>query len=201
MIYECTSIAKSVKDVLTKDKGSKFLGYAYPVNNEDDVKRRLQEVKEKHPQATHHCYAYRLGFEGENYRANDDGEPNGTAGLPIYNQLLSFDYTFILLVVVRYYGGTKLGVSGLIKAYKQSAEETLEKCKKKTIEKTAEFELKFPYTSQNSVMRIIDRNQAEIIEQTYLENCFLKIKLPKKNAESFLGSFESLPDVQVNEIT
>lgn len=111
------------------------MGYAYPVQDEEEVKQILDELRQKYPDATHHCYAYRLGFEGENYRANDDGEPNGTAGLPIYNQLLSRELTYCLVVSVRYFGGIKLGVSGLIKAYKESAELTLDEAEIKIIEK------------------------------------------------------------------
>ena len=120
MQFEFRTIKSPVEDILLKEKGSKFLGFAYPVNDEKELKKSLDALKAEHPKATHHCYAYRLGLNGENYRANDDGEPSGSAGLPIYNQLLANELTNILLVVVRYYGGTKLGVSGLVKAYKLS---------------------------------------------------------------------------------
>lgn len=199
MIYECQSIAKPIKDILTKDKGSKFIGYAFPVKNEEDIKDRMNEVRTLHPSATHHCYAYRMEFSGKKYRANDDGEPNGTAGLPIYNQLLSKDLTFTLLVVVRYYGGTKLGVSGLIKAYKACAEATLAEAKIITLEKTVKYVLHFPYSSQNDAMRMIEKYNCELIEQTYMQDCELEIEISKKKSEAFMNQMDVFPNIEVNE--
>ena len=197
MKFECKSIRNNIETVITKDKGSKFLGYAYPVKDEEEVKEKLDLLRQKYPDATHHCYAYRLGFEGENYRANDDGEPNGTAGLPIYNQLLSKDLTFCLVVSVRYYGGIKLGVSGLIKAYKESAEETLSLAKIKVIKKTADFEINFPYTSQNNAMRNIEKYNGKILEQTYLQDCTLIIKTDLEKADAFQKSFEPYNEIKI----
>ena len=197
MKFECKSIKNSIETVITKDKGSKFLGYAYPVKDEDEVKEKLDLLRQKYPDATHHCYAYRLGFDGENYRANDDGEPNGTAGLPIYNQLLSKDLTFCLVVSVRYFGGIKLGVSGLIKAYKESADETLSFAKIKVIKKKSNFKLNFPYTSQNNAMRNIEKYNAKITEQVYLEDCTLTVKIDLKNAEVFQKSFEPYHEIKL----
>ena len=197
MIFECNSIAKPVLDVLSKEKRSKFIGYAFPLKNEGDVKRRLDEVKAMHPSATHHCYAYRVGFSGKKYRANDDGEPSGTAGLPIYNQLLSQDLTFTLVVVVRYYGGTKLGVSGLIKAYKNSAEEALSLAKVIKLEKKEKIVLNFPYSSQNDAMRLIERYKADLITQTYMEDCELEIEIAKKVANDFYKNIEAFPEIDI----
>ena len=129
MKYEYQTIEKPIENVLVKEKGSKFIGFAYPILSENDYKEKLNKIKELHPKATHHCYAFRLGLNGENYRINDDGEPSGSAGLPIYNQLLAHDVTNILLIIVRYFGGTKLGVGGLVKTYKESAKSTLEEAK------------------------------------------------------------------------
>ena len=126
MQFSFKTIKSPLENILLKEKGSKFIGFAFPVNNEAEIQAALEKVRTEHPKATHHCYAFRLGIEGENYRANDDGEPSGSAGLPIYNQLLANELTHILLIVVRYYGGTKLGVSGLVKTYKESAKLTLE---------------------------------------------------------------------------
>ena len=126
MEFSFNTIKSPVENILLKEKGSKFIGFAFPVDDEEDLKKSLQKIREEHPKATHHCYAFRLGMKGENYRANDDGEPSGSAGLPIYNQLLAHDITNVLVIVVRYYGGTKLGVSGLVKTYKESAKITLE---------------------------------------------------------------------------
>ena len=194
-MFECRSIEKAVLDLVSKEKGSKFISYAFPVKNMDEIKKRLEEIKNLHPSATHHCYAYRLGFSGKKYRANDDGEPNGTAGLPIYNQLLSSDLTFVLLIVVRYYGGTKLGVSGLIKAYKSAAEEALSKAKIVILEKKERFILYFPYTSQNDAMRLIERYGAALITQTYMADCELEIEISKKKSNEFLQHLDAFPDI------
>lgn len=126
-MFEYKTIDTPIENTLFKEKGSKFIGFAFPVTDEAELKKALEKVRGEHLKATHHCYAFRIGIHGENYRANDDGEPSGSAGLPIFNQLLANDITNVLLVVVRYYGGTKLGVSGLVKAYKESAKITLEK--------------------------------------------------------------------------
>ena len=112
------TIEKAVEDVIFKELGSKFINFAYPIENEDDIKIYLDQLREIHPDANHHCYAYALGIDGKNHRANDDGEPSGSAGLPIYNQILSSEITNVLIVSVRYFGGTKLGIPGLVKAYK-----------------------------------------------------------------------------------
>lgn len=126
MSFSYLTLSKPILDVSFKEKGSKFIGYAYPVQDEEEAKKKIQALWEKYPDATHICYAYRLGLNGEHYRANDDGEPSGTAGLPIYNQIVSKNITNVLVASVRFFGGTKLGVSGLIKAYKLSAQLTLE---------------------------------------------------------------------------
>lgn len=197
MIYECKSIKNSVVDIIFKEKGSKFIGYAFPVKNEAEVKKKLEEVKAIHAAATHHCYAYRMGYAGNKYRVNDDGEPNGTAGLPIYNQLLSFDLTFTLVIVVRYYGGTKLGVSGLIKAYKHSAEITLQEAKIITLEKKERHILVFPYSSQGDAMRIIDRFNGEMLTQTYLNDCEIEVEINKRLSKQFLEQLEVYHEIEV----
>ncbi|WP_086985035.1 IMPACT family protein [Elizabethkingia miricola] len=162
--YSYNTIAKSILDITLKEKGSKFISYAYPVLDEDDVKKRLEEVKTLHPKATHHCYAFRLGLKGENYRANDDGEPSGSAGLPIYNQLLGHDVTNILLVVVRYYGGTKLGVGGLVKIYKESAKELLSFAEMITKELEKVLTLEFDFSHQNQIFTILNKYNAKVLE-------------------------------------
>ena len=134
MEFSFNTIKSPVENILLKEKGSKFIGFVFPLDDEKDLKKNLEKIREEHPKATHHCYAFRLGIKGENYRANDDGEPSGSAGLPIYNQLLAHDITNVLLIEVRYYGGTKLGVSGLVKAYKESAKVTLEEAEKISID-------------------------------------------------------------------
>uniref|UniRef100_UPI0039A5C3DD IMPACT family protein n=1 Tax=Ornithobacterium rhinotracheale TaxID=28251 RepID=UPI0039A5C3DD len=197
MIFECKSIKNPIENIITKEKGSKFLGYAYPVQDEEEVKQILGELRQKYPDATHHCYAYRLGFEGEVYRANDDGEPNGTAGLPIYNQLLSRELTYCLVVSIRYFGGIKLGVSGLIKAYKESAELTLNEAEIRIIEKTKDVSVKFPYTSQGVVMRNVEKFQAQILKQKYLADCTLDLRLSLKKYQSFVNSFEPFNEILI----
>jgi len=159
------TILKSSKETLFKEKGSKFFGYAFPVFTENDVKNCLEELKKKHHSARHFCYAYQIGIEKIKFRANDDGEPNNSAGLPIYGQIQSFEVTNVLVVSVRYFGGTKLGVGGLISAYKTSAQLTLEIAK--IIEKTIDiqFKLNFNYDMMNAVQRIIKERNITIINQ------------------------------------
>lgn len=200
MSFTCLSLAKPIENVLIKIKGSKFIGYAFPVKTEEDVKQHLQFLQKKYPDATHHCYAYRLGYEGEKHRANDDGEPSGTAGLPIYNQLLSHQLTYTLVVSIRYFGGTKLGVSGLIKAYKTSAEETLMEAKTILLTKETQFSIQFPYTAQSTVMRILKKQKAKILKQTYLEDCMLTISIPTEKSNLFSSSFDAYPEIHLEEI-
>ena len=165
-----------------KDKNSKFIGYAFPVENEDQIKIHLDEVKKEHHSARHWCYAYQLGTKATTFRANDDGEPNNSAGMPIYGQIQSFELTNVLVIVVRYYGGVKLGVGGLINAYKTSAQLALEVSKiiEKTINKN--FVLKFEYKNMSKVMRLLKENQAEILKQKLDLNCLLEISVRKGNA-------------------
>ncbi len=198
MIYSYQTIAKAVEDVTFREKGSKFISYAYPVLDEDEVKERLDALWSRYPDATHICYAYRLGLEGENYRANDDGEPSGSAGLPIYNQIVSKEVTFVLVASVRYYGGTKLGVSGLIKAYKLSAQLALDEAKivEKHLSKKVNFE--FSYEDQGSVMRNVDRFNAEVIDTEFTDKCKLSVRIRMEILDEFLASFEPLYNVKID---
>lgn len=198
MIYSYQTIAKAVEDVTFREKGSKFISYAYPVLDEDEVKERLDALWSRYPDATHICYAYRLGLEGENYRANDDGEPSGSAGLPIYNQIVSKEVTFVLVASVRYYGGTKLGVSGLIKAYKLSAQLALDEAKivEKHLTKKVNFE--FSYEDQGSVMRNVDRFNAEVIDTEFTDKCKLSVRIRMEILDEFLASFEPLYNVKID---
>ncbi|MBP6576539.1 MAG: YigZ family protein [Chryseobacterium sp.] len=181
-MFEFQTIEKPIEDILMKEKGSKFIGFAFPVNSESDIKDSLNQLKSIHPKATHHCYAYRLGINGENYRANDDGEPSGSAGLPIYNQLLAHQITNVLVVVIRYYGGTKLGVGGLVKAYKESAKYTLEQAKIITKELESQIELKFKFSQQNLIFTLLNKYDAKILDFDAQEICIIKanIKTSKK---------------------
>ena len=181
-MFEFQTIEKPIEDILLKEKGSKFIGFAYPVNSEAEIKDRLNHLYEIHPKATHHCYAYRLGINGENYRANDDGEPSGSAGLPIYNQLLAHQITNVLVVVIRYYGGTKLGVGGLVKIYKESAKFTLEEAEIITKELESEIEIRFKFSHQNQIFTLLNKYDAKILDFDAQEICIIKasIKIAKK---------------------
>ena len=171
MIDTFKTIEKPSKETLFKDRNSKFFGYAFPVLNEDDIKNALDELKKKNHSAWHFCYGWQLGIKTISYRANDDGEPNNSAGMPIYGQIQAFGVTNILIVSVRYFGGTKLGVGGLINAYKNSAQLALEasEIKSKTID--IQFQLSFEYELMNKVMRIIKEKQLTIVSQTLELDC------------------------------
>ncbi len=177
MQYNYTTIKSEVRDILLKEKGSKFIGFAFPVNNEKELKTALESLKEEHPKATHHCYAFRIGINGENYRANDDGEPSGSAGLPIYNQLLAHNLTNILVVIIRYYGGTKLGVSGLVKTYKESTKYTLEHAEIITKELETELEIQFKFSQQNIIFSLLNKFDAKVLNFDAQEDCTITARL------------------------
>ena len=191
------TIERPSEETLFKEKGSKFFGYAFPVLSEDDVKARLEQLKKKHHSARHFCYAYQLGIEKIRFRANDDGEPNNSAGLPIYGQIQSFEVTNILIVSVRYFGGTKLGVGGLISAYKVSAQITLEASV--VVEKTINihYKLTFNYDLMNVVQRIIKEKQIDVIEQKLEMDCQYTISIRKKIANSIFTIFNNLYKVDI----
>lgn len=188
------TIANSVSEILIKEKNSKFIGYAFPIQNEEDAKKHIEILKKEHFSARHWCYAYQIGTEQTRFRANDDGEPNNSAGMPIYGQIQSFEVTNILVVVVRYFGGIKLGVGGLISAYKTCAQLTLEAAE--IIEKTIDqhFLLTFDYKHMNKVMRIIKEKNIAIINQKMDLNCQIEIATRKKNTQEihtlFTNAFE-----------
>ena len=201
MIVDIFKTIKSAsEETLFKDKNSKFYGFAFPVNNEDQVKNELEKVKKIHPNASHHCYAYQIGVEDIIYRANDDGEPNNSAGMPIYGQIQSFDITNVLIVVVRYFGGTKLGVSGLINAYKSSAKITIESSE--IIEKIVEvyFKIIFDYDMMSKVLRILKEKNIEIIQQKLELNCEYIIAVRKKESKSILEFFKNLYKVEIEAL-
>jgi uncharacterized YigZ family protein len=194
------TILKPSEETLFKDRNSKFFGYAFPVLHEEDVKDCLEELKKKHHTARHFCYAYQIGIEEIKYRANDDGEPNNSAGMPIYGQIQSFEVTNILIVSVRYFGGTKLGVGGLINAYKTSAQLTLETST--IVEKTIDiyYQLNFEYDMMNKVMRIIKEKNITLENQKMELACEFVISIRKKEAESIFEIFENLYKVDVKTI-
>jgi uncharacterized YigZ family protein len=194
------TITKPSKEVLFKDRGSKFFGYAYPVISEDEIKLHLDQLKKDHYTARHWCYAWQLGKEYENYRANDDGEPSNSAGMPIYGQLQSFDVTNTLIVVVRYFGGTKLGVGGLIQAYKTSAKLALESSS--IVEKTIDelLKLNFEYAEMNIVMRIVKDESLKITKQKMELDCEFILSIRKKEASRIFELFNSTYKVNVKRI-
>ena len=180
---------------MLKEKGSKFIGFAFPVNCDSEVKKALENLRNLHPKATHHCYAFRLGMEGENYRANDDGEPSGTAGLPIFNQLLAHGITNVLLVVIRYYGGTKLGAAGLIKAYKESAKLTLDDAEIITKELDSKLEVHFSFEKQNQIFTLLNKFNAKILDFVADENCTISASIKtavKENISEQLSEMQNI---------
>lgn len=194
------TILRPSEEVLHKDKNSKFYGYAFPVSDDATIKSHLEELKKLHHTAGHHCYAYQIGTNKTNYRANDDGEPNHSAGMPIYGQIQSFELTNILVVVVRYFGGTKLGVGGLINAYKTAAKMALEASLIKTKTINVHFNITFDYKNMNKVMRIIKEKQLNIVSQTLELNCQIEISVRKSIASSIFKSFEALHKVDIKEL-
>lgn len=196
------TITKASPEVLFKDKNSKFFGYAFPVTSEEEIKLYIEELKKKHHQARHWCYAYQIGkFENDyHFRANDDGEPNNSAGMPIYGQIQSFDVTDILIVVVRYFGGTKLGVSGLINAYKTAAQMTLEVSKIVSRTINVEYAVSFEYKHMNTVMRIVKEKQLNVINQTLELSCELIISVRLKEAASIFEIFDQLYEIEIRTL-
>lgn len=193
------TIEQDSEETLFKDKNSKFYGYAFAIETEEELKEKIEVLKKKHHTARHFCYAYQLGKEYENYRANDDGEPNNSAGMPIYGQLQSFDVTNIAVVVVRLFGGVKLGVSGLINAYKTSAQITLETATivEKTIDES--FIVKFEYKNLNKVMRIIKEKELDIVSQTMELSCEIIVSCRKKHFNDVLLQFKELHEIEVKK--
>jgi uncharacterized YigZ family protein len=191
------TIAGETTAVLFKEKNSKFFGYSFPVTTEEEVKRHLETLKKEHFSARHWCYAYQIGVEQIHYRANDDGEPNNSAGMPIYGQIQSFEITNVLVVVVRYFGGVKLGVGGLISAYKTTANLALSTAE--IVEKTIDivFIITFGYANMNKVMRIIKEKNLQIISQKMEMSCEIVLATRKKNAQNIMDIFENLYEIDI----
>jgi uncharacterized YigZ family protein len=183
---------------LFKEKGSKFLSYAYPISNEEDIKKHQEELRKVHYDALHHCYAWVLGLEDQSFRANDDGEPNHSAGDPILGQIRSFELTNVLVVVVRYFGGTKLGVGGLINAYKIATEDALRKSAKEKIFETVQVELKFPYDIMSNVERLLSDFDIEVVKRDFQLSCRVEGILKKDLIDDFK---EQIKDLYTLDIT
>lgn len=186
-------------EAIYKEKSSKFLAYAYPVRTEEEIRELLDALRKRYYDATHHCYAWRLGPHGEQFRSNDDGEPSGTAGKPILGQLLSNSLTNCLIVVVRYFGGTKLGVSGLISAYKESAAAVIEEAE--IVEQTVDrvFTVEFPYLVMNDIMRIIKEEQPNILSQEFDNLCTMQLSMRESRAEGLLGKLRKVEGASIEE--
>jgi uncharacterized YigZ family protein len=183
-----------------KDRGSKFIAYAFPIQTVPDFKMRLEEIKKEHPKATHHCFAYRIGIDGNNFRVSDDGEPSGTAGRPILGQIDSKELTDILVIVVRYFGGTLLGVPGLINAYKSSAALALQLTP--IISKSIEvaYRIQFDYTQMNEVMTIIKKNNCTVLKQDLQLFCVMEIGIPKARVGELIFKLNELKGIEINKV-
>jgi uncharacterized YigZ family protein len=194
------TIARPSSEVLFKDRKSKFFAQAFPIQSEDEVKPIVEELRKKHHTANHVCYAWQLGEKEHTYRANDDGEPNNSAGMPIYGQIQSFDVTNVLVTVTRIFGGTKLGVGGLIQAYRAAAQMALEDSK--IIEKTltTKFQLRFGYPEMDKVMRGIKQRGLDMVSQKMEMDCELIISVRESEAEQMQQFFEEMQHVRIKKM-
>ncbi len=194
------TLSKPSEGTLLKERKSKFFGYAFPIENEKEVKPIIETLRKKHPTAGHVCYAWQIGHTDIRYRTNDDGEPNNSAGKPIYGQILSYKATNVLVAVARIFGGTKLGVGGLISAYRSASQMVLESAVivEKTIQQ--EFRLSFEYADIDKVMRIVKQKQLRIVSQRIQTNCKLVISVRQSQAEQIEGVFGNIPSIEVKRI-
>jgi uncharacterized YigZ family protein len=181
---------------LFRDRGSKFLAFGYTVSSQEEIGEILQRLKKDHPGANHHCYAWRLGVAGDSYRANDDGEPAGTAGKPIYNQILSAGITNVLIVVVRYFGGTLLGVSGLINAYKSAAADCISKGNIVEKQITEIYRLGFQYDAMPAVMKILKDHELKQSNQKFELECELEFAVRKSEADEVIAALSIISTVK-----
>ena len=190
---------ETIAEGIYKEKGSRFISFAYPVMNEDEIKSIVAAIKEKYYDARHHCYAWRLGADKLRFRANDDGEPSSTAGKPILGQIVSHDLTNILIVVIRYFGGIKLGVSGLIHAYRESTIDALSNAV--IVEKTVNEQLRihFSYLVMNDVMKIIKEINPVVIERNFELECDMLLEIRQKDAPSLHFRLEQIESVCIVE--
>lgn len=184
---------------LFKDKGSKFLAFAYPVSSEEEVKECINKLKKEYYDARHHCYAYKIGLNEDRYRMSDDGEPSGTAGKPIYGQILSHSLSDILLVVVRYFGGTLLGTSGLINAYKMASIDCIENAN--VLEKVIKHPLVlcYSYELMSNAMRIVKEEELDVLEQDFREACRLTVNIRLDDFERIQEKFEKIYGIEVEK--
>ena len=184
-----------------RDKGSRFMAFAYPATSEQEVKQHLDELRKQYYDATHHCYAYVLGFDKSAFRFNDDGEPAGTAGRPIYGQILSNDLTNILIVIIRYYGGTNLGIPGLIHAYKTAAAEALGNATIVTKIVKEVYQIEYPYEVMNDVMKIIKDEILEVINNEFGMKCVIRLAIRHSDVERVTGKFSKINPLIINYLS
>tara|TARA_B110000003_G_scaffold75070_1_gene76542 strand:- start:508 stop:1104 length:597 start_codon:yes stop_codon:yes gene_type:complete len=182
-------------DYLLKEKQSKFYGYSFPVSDTKKIKSFIALLQKKHHNARHFCYAYKIGFEDPVFRVNDDGEPRNSAGMPIYGQIQSYNLTNVLIVIVRYFGGIKLGLGGLVSAYKECAKKTLESNKIITRTITLPVQIKFNYLQMNNVMRIIKKYDLEVVNQEMQIDCVFDILTTKDNNEAVCYQLSRYPEI------
>ena len=202
MLFDDTyKTIKTTSEGIFRDKGSKFIGYAYPISSENEVKNIISKLKAEHNKARHFCWALRLSPDRSVFKLNDDGEPSGTAGRPILNTLLSADVANILVVVVRYFGGTLLGVPGLINAYKTATVEAL--AVNEIITKTVNdvYEIHFDYLEMNTIMRIIKEEQLTVLNQEFDTKCVVKFEVRKSNLNTVLGKLEKIEGVEIKYVS
>ena len=187
-------------DGLFKDNGSRFIAQAYPVESEEEVKEIVGSLKKEYHDARHHCFAYRLGLDGSRWRANDDGEPSGSAGRPILGQIDAAGLSDILVVVIRYFGGIKLGIPGLIRAYKTSTADALAQAT--VVEKVAgkDYRLSFPYLSMNAVMKVVKDMSLPQKDQYFAERCNMLLRVRLSQEAAFLERVSNIEGVDVDEV-
>ena len=180
-----------------RDKGSKFIAYAFQIKTEEQAKTLLQQVRAQHPKARHHCWAMRLSPDRSVFRLNDDGEPSGTAGRPILNTLLSNDLTNILMIVVRYFGGTLLGVPGLINAYKEASSDAIKSANIIQLTVNDIYSVKYNYVQMNDIMRVIKEANLNILSQSFESECLLQLEIPKSKLNAVLSKLEKIDGIQI----
>ena len=199
MLFEDTyKMIKAPSEGLYKEKGSKFIALAMPIYTEEEVKEKLDGLRKQYHDARHHCYAYVLGPDKSAFRLNDDGEPSGTAGRPIHGQIQSHDLTNILVVVIRYFGGVKLGVSGLINAYKTAAADAIEKAAVKSLTVNDVYRISYEYPLMNEVMRVIKDEGLDILDQDFQLSCSITFQVRKNDSNKVYERFKNIHGVAVN---
>lgn len=199
-IIDTYKTIESLSEGIYKEKGSKFIGYAVACFSEDEAKIHLKEWRRMHHQARHVCYAHRFGLDKKVYRANDDGEPSNSAGIPILGQIQSYDLTNVLIGVVRYFGGTKLGVGGLVQAYKAAAKDAIEEGK--IIEKQVfeHLEISFSYNEMPEIMSLVKNQQLTIEKQDFTENCFLQVAVPFDKIELIKNQILNNKHIEISSL-